>query len=182
MNPRIGPFPDLDTLVALFYDDPDRLGRFEEQPPADVPPPYSALLDHDEHMTVTVESFHKSRVDVQVLATNITHTHYSRKILLTRRTDGAVVQFGIVRLNFACLDEPVRREIKSESKPLGRVLIEHNVLRQVELVSLWRVECGPDLETYFELASPGVAYGRTALIHCNGEPAVELLEIVAPAS
>jgi hypothetical protein len=23
-------------------------------------------------------------------------------------------------------------------------------------------------------------FGRTAMIHCNGEPAVELLEIVAP--
>jgi hypothetical protein len=45
---------------------------------------------------------------------------------------------------------------------------------------LYRVECGEDLAKIFGVA-PGVpTYGRTALIHCNGEPAVELLEIVAP--
>jgi len=39
------------------------------------------------------------------------------------------------------------------------------------------------LLTPFELPqhAPGqTTYGRTALIYCNGEPAVELLEIVTP--
>ncbi len=175
--------PDLETLVALFYDDPDRLGRFEEAAARDVPQPYSALLDHREHMTVTVESFHRSRVNVKVLQTRSSPTHYARKILLTRQSDGAVVLFGIVRLNLSYLDEPVRQEILSQRTPLGRILIEHNVLREVELVALWRIACGPDLREYFSLpAGTGVTYGRTALIHCNGEPAVELLEIVAPAN
>lgn len=180
MNPQLGPMPDLATLISLFYDDPQRLGRFEEMTSRGVPEPYAALLDHHEHMTVTVESFHRSRVDVKVLETHITPRHYSRKILLTRQSDDAVVQFGIVRLDMTCLEEPVRREIQSQRLPLGRVLIEHNVLREVELVGLWRVACGPDLEEYFALDQPRITYGRTALIHCNGEPAVELLEIVSP--
>jgi chorismate-pyruvate lyase len=181
MNPQLGPMPDLETLVGLFYDNPARLGRFEEVNSDELPEPYSSLLDHDEHMTVTVESFHGSRVDVQVLATNISPRRYARKILLPRQTDGGVVQFGIVRLNLRYLDEAVRREIQGQGKPLGRILIEHEVLREVELVSLWRVACGPDLQKYFSLPAGAVTYGRTALIHCNGEPAVELLEIVAPA-
>jgi hypothetical protein len=32
----------------------------------------------------------------------------------------------------------------------------------------------------FGLAKPQTVYGRTALIYCNGEPAIELLEIVTP--
>jgi chorismate-pyruvate lyase len=172
--------PDLDTLISLFYDDPDRLGYFEDVTPDELPQPYSALLNHEEHMTVTVESYHGCPVDVQVLETNVSPTHYARKILLTRQSDGAVVQFGVVRLNLRHLSEPVRREIKSQGKPLGRILIEHKVLREVELVGLWKVECGADLQDYFGVTSPAVTYGRTALIHCNGEPAVELLEIVAP--
>jgi chorismate-pyruvate lyase len=91
-----------------------------------------------------------------------------------------VVQFGIPRLNTAYLDEEVRREIESEQKPLGRVLIDHNVLREVQFDALWRVQPGPDLCQMFGLATPQTVYGRTALIYCNGEPAIELLEIVTP--
>lgn len=182
MNPQLGPMPDLDTLIGLFYDAPEQLGQFDEAASSELPEPYAVLLDHNEHMTVTVESFHRSRVDVQVLETNITPTHYARKILLTRQSDGGVVQFGVVRLNMGYLSEPVQREIRSQQKPLGRILIEHHVLRQVELVGLWRVTCGPDLQKYFGLNGPTATYGRTALIHCNGEPAVELLEIVTPCT
>jgi chorismate-pyruvate lyase len=172
--------PDLDELIGLFYEDPDRLGRFEEVDASELPEPYATLLNHQEHMTVTTESFHNSRVNVKVLKTNITPTHYSRKIVLERESDARVVLFGLVRLDMRCIDESVRREIRGQKKPLGRILIEHNVLRQVEMISLLRVECGTDLREYLGPGAPDVVYGRTALIHCNGEPAVELLEIVTP--
>ena len=70
------------------------------------------------------------------LATQVTPEHYSRKILLTRQTDRKVVQFGIVRLNFAHLSEAVRQEIESQTAPVGRILIRHNVLRSVEIVQV----------------------------------------------
>jgi chorismate-pyruvate lyase len=175
------PAPFLPDLVGLFYERPQELGTFERiESAADVPQPFRHLLAHHEHMTVTVEEFHGSKVDVQVLATRRDNNFYSRKILLTRQSDGKVVQFGIPRLNMDYLDEEVRREIESQTKPLGRVLIEHDVLREVELVALWKVEPGPDLCRMFGLATPQTVYGRTALIHCNGEPAIELLEIVTP--
>jgi chorismate-pyruvate lyase len=172
--------PELQTLVALFYDAPEQLGRFVERPVAKLPPAYRELLAHDHHMTVTVERYHHSLVDVRVLATQVTSEHYSRKILLTRQTDRKVVQFGIVRLNFAHLSDVVREEIESQSAPVGRILIRHNVLRSVELFKLWEVAPGPDLCRLFETSPSEKTYGRTALIHCNGEPAVELLEIVTP--
>ena len=39
--------------------------------------------------------------------------------------------FGVPRLKLSLLREDVRREIEAERTPLGRVLIEHNVLREV---------------------------------------------------
>ena len=173
--------PDLQTLVGLFYQTSEGLGRFEEVTSADMPQVYVGLLAHDEHMTVTVESFHQSPVDVQVVETLITDTHYSRKILLKRQSDQKVVQFGIVRLDFSYLSPAVRKEIESQQTPLGRILINHQVLREVQLASLWKVECGSDLRSLFGTeAAATTTYGRTALIYCNGEPAVELLEIVTP--
>lgn len=174
--------PHLPDLVGLFYERPEELGIFAQVSAAQIPQPYRRLLAHNKHMTETVEQFHGSRVDVQVLATRRDDGFYSRKILLKRQSDGQVVQFGIPRLNTAYLDEEVRREIESETKPLGRVLIDHNVLREVQFSALWKVQPGPDLCQMFGLTVPQIVYGRTALIYCNGEPAIELLEIVTPQS
>lgn len=172
--------PDLDTLVALFYDRPEQLGRFEEVESRELARDYRMLLAHDSHMTVTVERFYNGPVDVKVLDSQISGDHYARKILLTRQSDGGVVQFGIMRFDFSCVSPQVRREVESQQTPLGRILIQHNVLREVHLTKLWKVTPGEDLRQLFGMAPGQITYGRTAVIHCNGEPAIELLEIVSP--
>ncbi|MEX0585965.1 MAG: hypothetical protein WD176_04940 [Pirellulales bacterium] len=168
--------PDLSELVALFYESRERLARFEavEELPAD----YARLLDHDQHMTVTVEQYHGGPVNLRVLEERARPPHYARKILLERRSDGRVVQFGIMRIDLAQLPPTVRQEIEARGEPLGRILIRHNVWREVQLDALWQVTPGIELTEIFGDDRP--TYGRTALIYCNGAPAVELLEIVAP--
>jgi chorismate-pyruvate lyase len=179
-NPIRRATPELNALVGLFYPDPSVLGDFREVSEADLPVTARRLLAHDQHMTVTVEAYHGCPVTVEVLQTNITPTHYARRILLHRQTDRAVVQFGIVRLAVALLDAEVRQEIESQNAPLGRILIKHNVLRDVRLLSLWEILPGEDLRRHFQMVEAGICYGRTALIYCDGVPAVELLEILAP--
>ena len=180
VNPTPSVRPDLPTLAGLFYTYPTDIGEFHEVTANELPPVYRQLLAHEGHMTETVEAFYGCPVDVEVIAKHITATHYARKILLRKQTDRRVVQFGIARLNFAYLSDIVREEIVSERIPLGRVLINHDVLREVQLFALWRLVPGPDLRALFGLDKPVEVYGRTALIYCNGEPGVELLEIVAP--
>ena len=172
--------PALDHLVGLFFADLAELGTFEESLAETVPEPYRRLLAHHDHMTVSVEQHHGCKVDVEVLSAKRSGDYYSRKIILHRQSDGRVVLFGIPRLNLRLVDDDVRREIVSETKPLGRVLIEHNVLREVQLASLYRITPGPELSRLFGLDQPLPTYGRTAFIYCDGYVAVELLEIVAP--
>lgn len=172
--------PELRALVNLFYLSLDELGCFDEVAEDELPEAARRLLWHDEHMTVTVEAFFGGPVDVRVLNTHITPTHYSRRILLSRHSDGKVVQFGIVRLSTGFLAPDIRAEIESQETPLGHILIQHNVLRHVRPLSLWRIAPGRDLRELLQLAEPQTCYGRTALIYCNGLPAVELLEIVTP--
>jgi chorismate-pyruvate lyase len=174
------PAVELQNLISLFYRDADLLGKFEERDATDCPSAYQQMLAHEAHMTVTVERRHGCKVDVEVLETADEPGHYLRKILLRRQSDRRVVQFGIVRLALEPLDTEVREEILSQQIPLGRVLIEHGVMRQVQLNALWQVACGADLAGYFDVPPGHRTFGRTALIFCNGEPAVELLEIVAP--
>lgn len=181
MNPARRSSPDLRTLVSLFYAEPDELGGFEEVTSDQLPQPFRKLLAHNEHMTVTVESHHNCPVDVEVLQTHVTPSHYARKILLRRQSDRQTVQYGIVRLSFDYLSQEVRTAIESQSAPLGRILIEHDVLREVQLTSLWRIQAGDELCELLQLPIGSTTFGRTALIFCNSKPAVELLEIVTPA-
>ncbi len=171
--------PDLRALFALFPP-ADDVPEYEVVPADEVPPPYQGLLVHEHHMTVTVEDYHRDRVDVRILARHQDADSYARKILLTLRRTGQVVQFGIMRLKLAHCAEQVRREVLAGLEPLGRVLITHDVLRRIETTAFLRILPGPVMSGWFGLSRPQPTYGRLALIHCNGQPAVELLEIVAP--
>lgn len=184
--------PDLPTLARLFYPAEGeavspKLGRFTRVAVDDMPAGFRELLAHESHMTVTMERFHGSLVDVEVLdrSTAADGKHYSRKIRLRTRAAepghrGRIVQFGIVRLNLDFLAADVRREVLAESTPLGRVLIDHGVLMKVRLIGLWRIEPGPDMCRALELDRPTTVYGRTAMIDFHRDPAIELLEISAP--
>jgi chorismate-pyruvate lyase len=171
--------PDVQSLFALFPP-AEYLGGYEAVSAEEVPQPYHRLLVHEHHMTVTVEAHHGSLVDVKVLQEHQSGDAYARKILLALKGTGRVVQFGLMRVRFKYCDDKVRREILAKKTPLGRILIQNNVLRRIEPTAFWRVTPGPKMVEWFGLDRPQPTYGRLALIHCNHQPAVELLEIVAP--
>lgn len=129
-------------------------------------------------MTVTLEQFHGSAVDVHAVQKREDGVAYAREILLSRQSDNAIVQYGIMRVRLEFLSNPVRTKIIKANTPLGRILIEHNVHRRINLFSLWEVEPAARLAELMQLDPPRTVYGRTALIYCDNVPAVELLEIV----
>lgn len=170
--------PSASRLATLFFSDLAELGRFKPSSLDDFPSPYRTLLAHNEHMTVALESFHKSAVSVNVLAEWRDETSYARCSLLSRQSDGAVVQFGMMRIWLGDLPLYAQEEITSKKSPLGRVLIEHNILREVELITLWQIEPGPVLQQHFQVNGKKPLYGRTAQILVDERPTVQLLEIV----
>jgi hypothetical protein len=169
---------DLASLLRLLGGQARELASFEWLEAEGMPAPYQQLLAHPHHMTVAVESFHGCPVNVQVLQSHREADSYFREILLRRQSDGEVVQYGIVRLQLGALEPEVRQAILAEQLPLGRVLIQFNVLRDVELVDLWKVILGPRLADLFSRSVGDVTYGRTAIIHFGTKPALELLEIL----
>ncbi|MEO1497324.1 MAG: hypothetical protein AAFV43_09255 [Planctomycetota bacterium] len=147
---------------------------------SDLPAEYQTLLAHSGHMTVTLEAWHESLVDVRVVAETTQDDRYARHSLLARQSDGRIVQSGVMRIDLAGLASEVRERVAAGGCPLGRILIRSNVLREVELLALWRIT--PATQLAEELAVPpgDVIYGRSARILVEGRPAVELLEIVQP--
>ena len=169
---------ELHSLVGVFFSETEELAEFRLVAADEMSEPFPSLLNHDMHMTVTVEKFHSSLVDVEVLEHKRENNFYSREILLRRQSDSAVVQYGIVRLNFDFLSDEVVAEIEAQKTPLGRVLISHDVMRRVKLLSLYEVTPGGRMLELMGLAPGQSCYGRTALIYCDNKPAIELLEVV----
>lgn len=176
----MNPLDELRSLTDLFSESEPLFLRADHIPSSVTPEPYKTMLVHDHHMTVAMETYHRSPVDVRVLAQKQDGDHYARKILLLKQGTETVVQFGIVRFNLSYVTEPIRREIIAGRTPLGRILINHNVLRHIDLGAILEIAAGPGLARHLQMPIGSVTYGRLATIFCNHQPAVDLLEISAP--
>ena len=176
----MNPLDELKSLTDQFPDCGTLFENVEHVPPAVVPEAYRRLLVHDHHMTVTMESHHHSSVDVKVLDSRYEGDIYSRKILLLLQGTTQPVHFGIVRFDFRYVTQAVRDKILEGKTPLGRVLINHNVLRHIDLGAVLRISAGKSLAEVLDMPTGGITYGRLATIFCNQRPAVDLLEISAP--
>lgn len=170
--------PSASRLATLFFSELAEIGQFEPSSVDNLPPQYQRLLAHNEHMTVALESFHQSAVVVEPLAEWRDESSYARCSLLRRQSDGAVVQFGMVRIWLTDLPLTAQEEITHKKAPLGRVLIEHNLLREVELITLWEIMPGSALRQHLALNGKSPVYGRSAQILVDERPTVQLLEIV----
>lgn len=170
-------------LIGMFCGDLRLFGEILPVMAAAVPPAERSLLDHRSHMTVTMERHHGCSVDLQVLAERHADdspgTLYAREILL-RRPDASVVQYGIVRIDFAVIDPAAAAAIRAKSAPLGRILVSAGLLCDVQGVELLRIEPGPYLRD--RVGNVGTMFGRVAEIAVDRRPAIELLEVVVPTS
>jgi hypothetical protein len=169
--------PSASRLATLFYGDLADLGVFEPVSVDGMPADYRTLLAHQEHMTVSLETFHKSLVSVRVVDEWRDESSYARTSVLSRQSDGAVVQFGIMRIWLTDLPESAQDQITGRQSPLGRVLIEHKLLREVEPICLWEIAPGPVLKKNLRLDGKRNIFGRSAQILVDERPTVQLLEI-----
>ena len=178
MNPQ----DELQALLDLCPGGSALIAAAEHVPSALIPEPYKRLLVHEQHMTVTMEAFHGGPVDVRILERQFAGDIYSRKIVLTKAGTDEVVQFGLVRFDLSYVTSAVRDEILKGETPLGRVLINHNVLRHIDLGAILKITLGPGLAELMNAPEGAVTYGRLATIFCNRHPAVDLLEVPTPAA
>jgi hypothetical protein len=149
-------------------------------PPSWVPDPYRQMLVHHVHMTVTVEDYYKQPVSIEVLASRRVGESYGRETLLQLSSSKQTVQFGAVRIDLTCCADGVRNAIMEEKTPLGRVLIDNNVLRRIEPTAFLQITPGPKIAGWFGLSRPETCYGRLGVIFCDDRPAIAVLEILAP--
>lgn len=175
----VDPSKELRLMLAFFGE--ARLPHSEVIPAEAVPEPFHRLLVHDNHMTVTLEEYHGAKVVVRPYRVHRQGDMYGRKLdLYTETPASQVVMTGIMLINLGFVTPAVQTAIVAQSAPLGRILIEHNILRQVSSGSYLRLDPADPLAARFSLHKPQPVYGRIATIFCDEKPAIDLLEIVNP--
>ena len=171
----------LEEVLGQFPDPGIDLEQVEVVAAEDVPEAYGKLLVHTHHMTVTLEEKYRNPVTLEALKVRHEGDDYSRKLLLRSGDNGPIVLAGIMRFRLECVREAIRDSIIEGITPLGRILIENEVLRRIETVAFLRFPLGNSFGHLFgDDVEEEFTYGRIAIIYCDGEPAVELLELVQP--
>lgn len=191
------------ALISRFRQ-PDEVGCLREVAGALVPMPFRELLDHRSHMTVAMERSHGSPVTLEVVAVADQGEaakvpcpfSYAREILLRCPTVnealfpfgplqppevGTVVQYGVVGIALERLPPPIAAEVCRGKRPLGRILIEAGLHREVRDVRLLELQPGPHVTSLFAGTASQLlptTYGRVATIDVMGQPVLRLLEVV----
>ena len=191
------------ALISRFRH-PQEVGHLQEVAASSVPAAFRELLDHRSHMTVAMERCHGSPVTLEVVAVADHEAvardsgpfSYAREILLRCPTVnellfpagphqppevGTVVQYGVVGIALERLPPPVAAEVCRGQRPLGRILIEAGLHREVRDVRLLELQPGPHLMSLFAgkvSQTVPTTYGRVATIDVMGQPVLRLLEVV----
>jgi chorismate-pyruvate lyase len=147
---------------------------------AEVPAPYHDLLVHHGHMTEVLERHHGAPVRVQPYQIHQHGELYGRRLDLRVGADERVIMTGLMIINLATVPAAARSRIVAAREPLGRILIEHRVLRRVAPDAYLHFSAADPLAARFGLRTPRDCWGRLATITCDGAPAVDLLEVVRP--
>ena len=147
--------------------------------PEAIPHPDDDLLVHHDHMTIVLQRHHGSPMRVRVIEEHLEGGIYTRKIALMPTGSDKVVEWGICRLDLRYIPEEAKKEILAKQLPLGAVLIKHDVHRRVKPRYFVRLpESSAVLKMFGAEENREPVYGRLGTIYCDGEPCIELLEIV----
>jgi len=128
-------------------------------------------------MTPTLRAHFGGEVRLHVELDRLDGELYRRRIVLTTSDAENVIESGVVRIHLQYVPQAARATILDRKTPLGDVLARHGVLTRVEPMWYLRFPRGVDVVQCFRTDAD--LFGRLAMIHCNGEDAVELLEVVA---
>eukprot|EP01112_Ceratiomyxa_fruticulosa_P023561 TRINITY_DN905_c0_g1_i1.p1 TRINITY_DN905_c0_g1~~TRINITY_DN905_c0_g1_i1.p1 ORF type:complete len:191 (-),score=46.31 TRINITY_DN905_c0_g1_i1:153-725(-) len=173
---------------SFFHGDVTTSG-FEEMEIDEVPSPFRELLCHNAHMTLTLEKHYHQPMILQVLNTLHMKDSYTRTITLNipnTQPDTATpyypVQFALMRINLKYFSDQFKTDVISAKIPLGRILQDHKIIRQVKFHKVFKfskgIDFSSDLTTELEKHIALPTFGRQATIFCDNNPAIELLEVL----
>ena len=174
--------PNFTYPLSEFYTHAKLTIPLIEAIPGDsVPEPYRTLLVHNNDMTPTLESFHKSDIHLEILSRERRGDFYFREDVLRLNGDDRSVEFGANKVFLGRFPEESQVLILQEYVPLGRILKNNGIKHRTEAKAFLRVQADDLISRSFELNGLTTLYGRKAVISdLQGRPLSEIVEILPP--
>lgn len=166
------------SRLCLGLIPPPREDEIQIVPEGRLPDAFGRLLAHTHHMTPTLKAYHGGDVALKIIREALEGDWYRRHIVLTAPTTVGVVEVGLVRIHMTMLAAAVQRDILHRRTPLGDILLQHRVMTQVKPLRFLRWDGRSEIVHPFGAGGAGRFYGRLAVIYCDGQAALELLEVV----
>lgn len=186
MNKSANPYSDvraaLQRICAGLEDIATTQLKFDVVEESALPSPYRELLAHRQHMTAMLRNHYGAGVALHVNEHGFADGWYRRVIQLTLPASGAVVELGIVAMDMSKLPADVQEAIRLRQRPLGDILCASNVLREITPRWYLRFPGTADNLAPWGASFDHDIFGRVGVMHCDGHPAIELLEIVTGAA
>ena len=140
------------------------------------------MLVHNNDMTPTLESFHKSDIHLEILRRERRGDFYFREVVLRLNGDDRAVEFGANKVFLGRYPEESQDLILQEHVPLGRILKDNGIRHRTEARAFLRITTDDLIGNAFDLSSATILYGRKAVISdMEGRPLSEIVEILPPA-
>ena len=88
----------------------------------EMPEPYRHLLVHHSDMTPRLRAFHESELILDVLEHDLSEPVLIREVLLRRKDDRQIVEFGAIRIELNKLPDSIAQPVRLGQRPLGGIL------------------------------------------------------------
>ncbi|MBK3774702.1 hypothetical protein GAY31_11100 [Azospirillum brasilense] len=153
-------------------------------PPAVVPAPYRALLDHDRGMTAVLSERWGEPVGVRVLRqrTEPDGTALLRDIVLTVGPDALPVELASIRIALGGFPAAFAEQLREGTEPFGRLLARNGVAFSVEVLGLLIAPAADVWAAEGRVSSGATLYGRLGrLVRADGWTIAETVELLPRA-
>lgn len=174
---------DLLYPLQLFYRRVQRpLPTFERVMGESVPEPFRQLLVHQHDMTPTLEAFHDSAIELNLIERYDDEEGYFRQVLLLREPDRAPVEYGAIRIGLAHFRPNVQKLIRQGVVPLGRILNDHAVAHRSMPKGYFKVEADHGIAAALGIEPLNQAlFGRrNVLLNHADQVLADVVEILPP--
>ena len=156
---------------------PDYAVTLEDVTGDALPESHAAILLRSEHLTQMLQDYNSGPLELKVLDRHRHGSNYSR--VITKAGGGRILEFAFITIDLDLCPPTVAADILAEMSPVGRILIDSGVPRELRVLGFCKIELAPG-NRMFAVDRPTTTYGRYTTIALNGVPAIYVLELIAP--
>lgn len=147
----------------------------------DMPEPYRSLLVHDRDMTGTLVSHHRDTLRLDILRSWEEGDAVLREVLLRKAGDGAVVEYGAIKIHLDRFPREAIPHVRSGECPLGVILNAFQIEYGSRPRGFFRAMCTSHFRDMFPDSLGKETYGRTnQLVNGEGQILADVTELLPP--